>query len=247
MKAVDAERARRIAHIGGFLYLLIILLGGLGEALVRGRIVVESDPAATVANLRSMEWLWRVGVAGELLLLSFTVVLALILYVLLREVNRELALLAAFFNLMCVAVEAVAAVSLASALFPLTGPLASAMHADRVGEVVMLAIRSHEAGFGVALVFFGIECLILGHLIYHSGFIPGTIGRLMQLAGLCYLVNSFTLILSPAVSSIIFPAILLPVLLGEGSLALWLLFKGVRPDRWKGDQEAAPERAPVLV
>src|SRR5688572_12472037 len=118
LQLIDAKRARHIARVGGVLYLIIIVLGALGEAVVRGGIVVQGSATATAANLRSMEWLWRLGVAGEIVLLACATALALILYVLLRPVSRDLALLTIFFNLVCIAVEAVAAVSLAAALPP---------------------------------------------------------------------------------------------------------------------------------
>jgi hypothetical protein len=74
------------------LYLIIIVIGALGEAVVRGSIVVPGNAAATAANLRSIEWLWRAGVAGEIVLLTCATALAMILYVLLRPVSRDLAL-----------------------------------------------------------------------------------------------------------------------------------------------------------
>jgi hypothetical protein len=234
MQPLDAKRARLLARVGGILYLIIIVIGTLGEAVVRGTIVVPGDAAATAANLRSMEWLWRLGVAGEVVLLSCATALALILFVLLRPVSRSLALLTVFFNLMCIAIEGVAAVSLASALLPMTSAAyVNAFDPDQLNVLAMLSIRAHSIGFGVALIFFGFECIILGHLIRRSSYMPKAIGILMQIAGVCYLINSFAQILSPPLSSRLFPAILLPALIGELSLALWLLFKGVSAEKWE--------------
>lgn len=233
VELLDAKRAQRLARVGGALYLIIIVIGALGEAVVRGRIVVAGDAAATAANLRSMEGLWRLGVAGEIVLLACATGLTLILYVLLRPVSRDLALLTALFNLVCIAVEAVAAVSLATALLPVTNAaIANASSPEQLSVMAMLSIRSHTLGFGIALIFFGVECVILGHLIARSSYMPKVIGVLMQIAGVCYLINSFSLILSPPLSSRLFPAILLPSLIAELSLALWLLMKGVRTERW---------------
>ena len=69
-------------------------------------------------------------------------------------------------------------------------------------------------------------------LIRRSGYLPWILGALIQLAGACYLVNSFALILAPSLAGALFPAIMLPPLIGESSLALWLLFKGVDVPRW---------------
>jgi hypothetical protein len=233
MNLIDAKRARFVAGVGGVLYLIIIVLGALGEAVVRGSIVVPGNATGTAANLRSMEWLWRLGVAGEVVLLTCATALALILYVLLRPVSRDPALAAVFFNLVSIAIEGVAAVSLAAALFPLeSASYLNAFAPEQINVMAMLSVQSHTAGFGIALIFFGVECVIVGYLIYRSGYMPAVIGVLMEIAGVCYVVNSFALLLSPPLSSRLFPAILIPAFIAELSLALWLLVKGVNPEKW---------------
>src|SRR4051794_40989659 len=219
MHLLDAKRARLVARVGGVLYLIIIVLGALGEGVVRGSIVVPGNATATAAKLRSMEWLWRLGVAGEIVVLTCATALALILYVLLRPVSRDLALMAVFFNLVSIAIEGVAAVSLAAALFPMTNAAyVNAFTPEQLNVMAMLSVRSHSAGFGIALIFFGVECVILGFLISRSGYMPKSIGVLMQIAGVCYVINSFAQLLSPPLSSRLFPAILIPSLIAELSL-----------------------------
>ena len=230
---VDGTRARSIARAGGALYLLIIVLGALGEGVVRGGVVVPGDATATAENLRSMEWLWRLGIVGEVALLSCASALAVVFYVLLRGVDRKLAQMAVLFNVVAIAIEGVAAVNLANALAPLSGAAyLGAFSPEQLDGLAMLSIRSHTIGFGVALVFFGVECVILGFLIRRAVFMPAWIGSLMQVAGACYVVNSVALLLSPRVASVLFPAILLPSLVAELSLAAWLLVKGVRTEIW---------------
>jgi hypothetical protein len=233
MDLLDGKRARFVARIGGVLYLVIIAIGTVGQAVVQGRIVVPGNAAATAANLRSMGWLWRLGVAGEAVLLMCATALGLILYVLLRRVGHALALAAAFFNLVTIAIEGVAAVFLAMALAPLSGAaFLEGFAPAQLEALAILSIRSHAVGFGLALVFFGVECVILGYLIYRTGYLPRSIGVLMAIAGVCYVVNSFALLLSPPLASRLFPAILIPALIAELSLALWLLVKGVDAEKW---------------
>jgi len=76
-------------------------------------------------------------------------------------------------------------------------------------------------------------------LILRSGYLPRALGVLMQIAGTCYLVNSFALILAPALASHLFPAILLPPFVAELSMATWLLVKGVDLTRWRERTSAA--------
>lgn len=230
---IDAS-PQRYARIGGALYLIIIIIGFLGEFLVRDRLVVSGDAAATAERIRAAEFLWRAGIAGEFLLLVCAVALTLIFYVLLRPVSRDLALLAAFFNLVSIAVEAVGGLYLVATLFPLAdAAYLKVLDPTQRNVLAYLSIRSHGHDFGVSLIFFGCECLVVGYLIFRSGYLPKLIGVLMQIAGVSYLTNSFALILSPSLADRLFPTILLPALVGETSLCLWLLLKGVDVEKWQ--------------
>lgn len=222
------------ARIGGALYLLIIVLGIIGEVLVRGRIVVTGDVAATANNLRSMESLWRFGVASELLAGVCTIVFTLIIYVLLRPVNRDLALLATFFGLIAIAVQTAYALELVKALFPLGNTAyLRAFTPEQLDAMASLSIRAHAQGFGIALFFFGCFFPIASYLIFQSGYFPKAIGVLYLIPGLSYLTSSLALILSPIFADRYYFVIAGPALIGEGALCLWLIFKGVNVVKWK--------------
>jgi hypothetical protein len=223
-----------LARIGGVLYLIIIVLGLFGEAFVRDRIIVSGDATATATNIRSLESLWRFGIASELFMLTCAVALTLIFFVLLRPVSRDLALLSVFFNLVSIAVEAGIQLQLLAALFPLgSAGYLRAFEPQQLYAMASLSVKLHGYGFGVSLIFFGWVCLILGYLIFRSGYLPKAIGVLMQIAGLSYLTNSFALLLAPAFANRLFPAILVPAFVGEASLCLWLIVKGVNMEKWK--------------
>ncbi len=222
------------ARTAGLLYLIIIVLGLLGEAVVRGSLVVSGDAAATAQRIMESQLLWRLGVAGELVLLVCAVGLTMLWYLLLRPVNKNLTLLAIFFAVMSLAVESVSALYLQAALAPLSNSAyLQVLDPAQRNAMAYLAIVSHSNAFGVALIFFGVECLIVGYLIRKSGYFPKAIGVLMQIAGVCYLVNSFSLVLSPSLASVLFPAILAPAFIGESSFCLWLLIKGVDVAAWE--------------
>jgi len=237
-----AASPRTLSRIGGVLYLIIIAVGLFDEAYVRSRIIVAGDAAATAANIRSLEALWRFGIAAEFLLLICGICLTLIFFVLLRPVSRDLALLAIFFNLVSLGVEASVQIYLLGALFPLgKAEYLKAFAPEQLNALASLSIKSHSYGFGVDLIFFGCVCLLLGYLIFKSGYLPKTIGVLMQIAGLSYLTNSFAMILAPHIANQLFPAILIPAFVGEASLCLWLLVKGVNVERWNARAGALRE------
>jgi Domain of unknown function (DUF4386) len=222
------------ARLGGILYLIIIAAGLSGEFLFRGKFIVAGNPAATANNLIASERLWRLGILVEYLSLICTIVLAMIYFFLLRPVHKNLNLLATFFRLISIVVQVVAVINLTTALFPLIGTEANkAFTSEQVYSLTNFAITSHSFAYSISLLFLGCCFLIHGYLIFKSGFLPKLLGILIQIAGLGYLTNSFTLILDPNLTAWTFPIIILPVFIAETSLSLWLLVKGVDVNKWE--------------
>jgi uncharacterized protein DUF4386 len=223
-----------LARIGGLLYLITIVVGIFNEAFVKGSIVVWGDAAATAANLRSMESLWRLGIAGQMLMVICTVALTLILYVLLRPVSRDLALLATFFSLIATAADTAHSLQLVEALLPLgNAGYLKAFAPEQLNAMASLSLRSHDIGYGIGLLLFGPFFLVSGYLIFRSTYFPRAIGILYQIGGVAYMVNGFVLILAPRFAARMFTVIVLPCFVGETSFCLWLLIRGVNASKWQ--------------
>lgn len=221
------------ARIGGALYLIIIALGIFSQVFVRDKVIVAGDALLTAANLRSMETLWRAGVGTEVLMAIATVMLAMIYYYLLRPVHKEINLLAALLRMTSVVVQTGALIFLLLALYPLLSPaFAKAFAADQLAAFAAIAIRSHNYGYSFALLFTGCTFLAHGWLIFKSGYLPKFLGVLIEIAGLGYISNGVAQIMFPNVAGLVFMAIILPVLIGETTLSLWLVFKGVDTAKW---------------
>jgi uncharacterized protein DUF4386 len=230
--ATDA-RPQVYARIGGILYLVIIIAGATGELFVRGSLAVSGNAAATAANILGSPHLWRAGIAGDLVMHVCDVGLMIVFYVLLRPVNRNLALLAVLFNLVQTSVLVANKMNLVTPLFLLgDAPYLKAFTPEQLQALSYVAIRAHDYGFGFGLIFFGVECVVIGYLIVRSTYLPAALGVMMQIAGVCYVINSFAVLLYPPLGSRLFPFILLPPFIAELSLALWLLVKGVDVRKW---------------
>jgi hypothetical protein len=222
------------ARIGGILYLIIILAGMFSVIFVREKLVVAGDPTATAQNIIAHQLLWRTGIATDLLMHICDIPLMLIIFILLRPVNKHLALLVVLFNVMQTSVLVANKLNLIAALSPLgSAGYLKVLDPNQLYIQSYLSIRLHDIGFGVGLIFFAFVCLIEGYLIYRSGYLPKLIGILMQIAGVCYLVNSFALILAPAFANMLFPAIMVPCFIAETAFCLWLLIKGVNVTEWE--------------
>ena len=221
------------ARIGGILYLMIIIAGALGEIFIRGKLIVSGDAISTANNIIASQSLWRLGIAGDILMHVFDLPLILVFYVLLKPVNKNLALLAILFNLIQTAVLVANKLNLLMPTFLLgNAEYLKAIEPNQLYALSYLFIRAHDYGFGIGLLFFGFACLTYGYLLFRSGYFPRTLGVLMVIAGLSYLTNSFTLILAPTYATKVFPILGL-ALIGELSLCLWLLVKGVDLPTWE--------------
>jgi len=225
---------QRYARIGGALYLAIIVLGAFAEGFVANKLVVAGDAATTAANILASPGLWRLSVAGDLIVVLCAVPLLWIEYLLLRPVSKQLVLLAVLFNLASLAVEAISKVFLLVVMPTLgSADYLKAFDPHQLQILANLALSSHDVAFNIALIFFGFTCIVNGYLIFRSGYLPKFVGVLMQIAGLCYLTACFAALFAPAFADLITPAILLPPLIGESSFCLWLLVKGVNIAKWK--------------
>jgi hypothetical protein len=233
MKSQTFEASPQVyARIGGILYLMIIIAGALGEIFIRGKLIMSGDAISTANNIMASQSLWRIGIAGDILMHVFDIPLMLAFYVLLKPVNKNLALLAMLFNLIQTAVLVANKLNLLMPLFLLgNADYLKAFEPNQIYALMYVFIKAHDYGFGIGLIFFGFACLIYGYLLFRSGYFPRTLGVLMAIAGLSYLANSFTLILAPAYAGTILPILVL-ALIGELSLCLWLIVKGVNVQGW---------------
>jgi hypothetical protein len=230
---------RMKARIGGVLYLITIVVGLFNEAYVKGKIIVWGDAAATAANLRSMEFLWRLSIVGELTMIICTVILSVCLYSLLKPVSKDLALLFTFFGLIATAMEAAYSLELLQALMPLgSGEYLKAFTPEQLNAMATLLLKSHDTGFAIVLLCFGPFFLVTGYLIFKSTYFPRAIGMLYQVAGIAYLANGLVRVLAPAFGSQVFMIIAPFAFVGETSFCLWLLFKGPNMPKWNALADA---------
>ena len=208
------------AKLCGFLYLLVILFGGVSEGVIANNLIHPHDMLASARHILAAKDLWSLGVGLDLAVPVLAVVQMGLEYVILRPVNKDLAGLALLFNTVSLAVEVI------SKLFWLMVlPVVKAADTEPVGLSFLL--QAHDVAFDLALIFFAGTCLIYGYLIVRSGYLPKLIGVLMAVSGLSYLILCVTALFAEAVNAWLTPWIFIPILLGESSFCLWLLVMGV--------------------
>jgi hypothetical protein len=234
------------ARCGGLLYVAIILCGAFSEGFVTSNLVVTGDAAATAQHILAAPALWQAGVVANVLVVLWAVPLLWIEYLLLRPVSQSLALLSLLLNLISLAVEALSKVFLLLVL-----PALATAHPATFGPaqgplLAQLALQAHDMSFNLALLFFGGTCMVNGYLLVKSGYFPKALGVLLQVAGASYLVACWAALFAPTLADALLPGVLLPPLIGEASVALWLLIKGVHLAHWQA-QVTPPPVLPVEV
>jgi hypothetical protein len=159
--------------------------------------------------------------------------MAVIFYVLLRPVSRDLSLLAALFGMLQTAILCANKLNLVTVLLLLGGSnYLKAFDPNQLHALASLSLALHGYGFGIGLIFFGVSCLVTGYLMFRSEYFPKFLGVLQAIAGLSYLINSFTLLLFPSLADKMFPAIVFPAFIGELVTCVWLIVKGVNVSKW---------------
>jgi hypothetical protein len=221
------------ARVAGVLYLVNIACGVFGQIFVRGHLVVAGDAAATAHNILGSELLYRSGIVGDLVMHITDVPMDVIFYVLLRPVNKDLSLLAMVFGLLQTAILCANKLSLVTVLLLLGGGSGlKGFSTEQVQGLASVSLAQHELGFAVGLIFFGMSCLVTAYLLWRSGYFPKALAVFQALAGVSYLVNSFTLLIDPTLAAKMFPLIVLPAFVGELLTCLYLIVWGLNVKRW---------------
>ena len=225
---------RTYARVAGVLYLIIFILGPFAFFLGRTSVVVPGDATATAANVMASESVFRIGMVAESVIVLVEIVLAAILYVLLRPVSQPLSLAAAFARLAEAIVQAVNLLTSVPALLLLAGAgYLTVFEPDQLDALVLLFLDANEFGVPVWGLLFGFHLLLLGYLVYKSGFWPKILGILLLIASIGYLAQSYGHILAPQYDDLLSTVVLVMTIPGELAFTVWLLWKGVDVERWE--------------
>ncbi len=215
----------RVARITGGFYLVYIVAMVLADTLGHiGRGTTEQVYQAIVTNAGS----FRLGLVIALITGFLFLMVAWGLYVLLRRVDRDLALLFLLLNAVGVAIAGASMFPLVSAM--LQGDGASHMQAYSAAQLeglASLSINVYRTGFVTAQLFFGTWLFPLGYLVYRSRFLPRFLGVLLMLDGIAVLIWFLQALLLPDYPEIRYPGLVVSFV-AELGLALWLLVKGAK-------------------
>lgn len=218
------------ARVAACVFLIIFLLGMATELFIRPGMIVPEDAATTVNNIVASESLFRLSLVSDLIRQVFLLLLSLVLYKLLNPVNKSIATLMVICALIGVAISLLnelnhfAVLLLASG----AGDLA-AFKADPLLSLVIFFLDLRNYGTFIAQLL-SLWVLLLGYLVFKSGFLPRMLGIWLMLGGFCYTLSAVLFFLLPNIDTM---ALGLFAFLGEALFYLWLLVKGVNVAAWE--------------
>jgi hypothetical protein len=236
MERIAEASPRFKARMAGVFQLLEAVTAASPGVFIRDRLVVSGNAAATAANILGHERLFWLGFASLIIGVICHIAWALLMYELLKPVNRSLSLLAAFVILVGCAVQAVTSLFYLAPLLILQGGSSwSAFTPQQLQTLALMFVKLNTYANDIYLVFFGFWCILTGYLISRSAFLPRILGVLVAISGLGWV----TYLYPPLAYHLFIPYIAAASALGEIPLEFWPIVMGVNVQRWNEQASAA--------
>ncbi|MEM5516773.1 DUF4386 domain-containing protein [Henriciella sp. AS95] len=232
LRASDAEIAMArpaTLRFAGLLYLAIIVFGISAEVLWRGPLIDFENAEATADAIRASAGSFQLAIGADMLMAVADAALAVLLFVIFRPVAPTLALMAMVFRLIQSVLIAGNLMNMQAAWLLLSGGQDIGGLAD--GQLAAMALQYldlHAHGYDLGLVFFGVNSLLTGVLIWRSDLFPRLIGVGVGAAGLVYLVGSSLRFFAPAAFEAFAPAYGLPVIAESAFCVVLLIGRGTK-------------------
>ncbi|MDP1764086.1 MAG: DUF4386 domain-containing protein [Sediminibacterium sp.] len=222
------DSLKKTARLAGLLYLIWVITGIYAIFYISPQIIVQGDAVTTAKNMLSNEFLFRTGIINDIISNTIWVFLALALYRLFKQVNeRQAKLLVALVIVQIPAVFFIEAFNITS-LMIFKGEILKTFELGQRQDLAMLFLKINDYGTLILEMFWGLWLLPFGQLVYKSGFIPRILGVFLILDGVALIMQCFTSLLLPEYQTLVKQFGMPFWILGEISIMLWLLIKGVK-------------------
>jgi len=212
----------KIARTAGLFYLLYVITSVVANLF--GNFVFVEAPV-TVNHILTHAFQFRIGFVINLFSVVLFLLAAWALYVLLKPVNKDLALLFLLFNVAGFAVWLFSSLCLFGSLVILNG---KAFQPDQLQALAVFFFGLYKTGVVIAQVPYGVWLFPLGYLVLKSKFLPNVLGMLLIADGICQFVYVCQRLILPDLAFIAYPCLVISFI-AEVSLALWLAIKAVKP------------------
>lgn len=218
--------SKKDARRAGLFY-LAFMITSIFAGVVRSNLIAYGDASKTAGLLKNAMWLLRVSFVDDLVSAVLFLLAAWALYVLLRPVQKNLALLFLLLNAAGVAVQCLSLLCLfAPMLMSGSADFQKAFRPDQLDALNLLFLNLHKSGFTIAQIFYGTWLFPLGYLVYKSGFLPKWLGILLMADFAGVMIWFFQFFLLPGYDIIAYPGLAVSFI-AEFSLSVWLIIRRV--------------------
>jgi Domain of unknown function (DUF4386) len=217
----------RYARLAGLLYLTIIVTSILSLFLVEARLVVEGDPATTTQRIATNQTLFRAGLVYDLAMFASVIALTWALFVILRGIDRNRALLALLWR-MAEAIVGAVTVLLGVLVVLLVGSqdAPAGLEPEQLHALVDVLLTARTIGFDVAVFFLSLGTIVYCRLLWISRYVPRPLAGLGIVAFVIMLVGTVVSLLLPQAKDLTMIG-WAPGILFEVAIGVWLLLKGI--------------------
>lgn len=219
---------KKTARLTGLLYFLFALIAIYSYMYVGQKIFVAGDTGSTAKNMLANEFLFRSSLVADSITTVLFLVVIILMYRLLKQVNDIQAKFMAAFAAVAIPVSFIGEALQVTSLYIFKGELLKSFSSEQAQDIAALLLRTGNNIGQLTSFHWGLWLMPMGWLVYRSGFLPRFLGILLWLNGLGYMIAAITFILFPdsfaAVSKIVYPT----YFIGELPLIFWLMIKGTK-------------------
>jgi hypothetical protein len=236
----------KAARVAGFMFLFSLIVPSLNWAFVLSKLIVAENAIATANNIMANELLFRIGNTIELIMSVGLIVLALALYIILKPVNKNLALFALLLKLAeAILVASIVLVSFIALQVLNSKAYLEVLTPEQLRIPVGFFLNVHTTLYSVPMVFLGLDMILFSYLFFKSKYIPRILAVFGILSFALILIHALMYILAPRYAAMMINQIIFyaPSGLFEIIIGVWLLIKGVnvQPD----DQASESTKAAI--
>jgi Domain of unknown function (DUF4386) len=228
---------KKSARIAGLLYVVMSIQAPLALLYVPSHILVDGNGQATIQNILLHEFLFRLSIISQFASTIIFVFLAITLYKIFSQVNKQQAILLLVFVAVQVPIVFILETFNFTGLMIAKGELLQALQTEQKQNFVMLLLNLHAYGMAVLEIFWGLWLIPFGILVYKSGFIPRLIGFCLFIGATGWITDSVTFLLFPVYNSLVSDYIMVAGAIGEFPIMLWLLIMGVKNNTTAADNK----------
>ena len=229
---MTTNEIKKTARLAGGLTLLMAVIAIISMVFLPTNLIAPGDATTTATNIMATEGSFRTSIAGNAIILLIEIVLTVMLYVLLKPVNKTLSMIAAFSRLAMTTIQGINLLNQFFVLLLLSGAgYLTVFEPAQLHALVQLFLNAHEYVILIWGLFFALHLFVLGYLVYKSGYIPKMLGILLIVSSLCYLIQSFGNIIFPQYKEIFTTIGFISII--ELAFPLWLVIKGVKVEKWE--------------